>query len=850
MKTNRSFITQILTTALTDFLAIVICLTGAGAAFYFFWTDLNKSLTKLNESPIASVFFKRNTAQRRFGDRVVWDVLQKDSPVYSGDVIHTSDLSETTINYFDSDGNVTNGFDLSENSLIQVYSGHIELANGKIDIRTASRGTTLKLISAGTVIEINENSIISANSAEAGGGNIQILEGAARITTIEGTQEVTAGEALSISTDGRRELMAQVVLLTPKPTQTILVIGGNAIEQAVRFTWRTSNFEPTDSVRFEVATDQRFENIVQTEDVQNSTEETLNLAAGSYWWRAYPVGSNIRRDNSTNRLSNKFSVVAVTAPKPLQPSEGSTIRYSSEPPPIRLQWSESTVGTVAVEQNFIVEIADNAAMTNPRLQQEIRGQNFFVTNDLSAGSWYWRVRPLYPDSLGAINLAQVTSRPALFTIEQGTDTLEPPQLISPADGASLALSNGIILSWRTESAATAYTVQVATGNDFASPQLNQRSATNYFNLTQNSGTFQDGLYYWRVASTNSQGTSSAYSQVRTFTISTEQIPIELVSPRDGWTTSESALSVANFNWRINPGTASGTTRWQVASNENFLPLRTDQIISGTEASPPPLEAGTYFWRVLWTSTATASVNFATQPRRFIVTATARIILDSPANNIEIDGLTALREPPSLRWSSTEPILRSRLYLSTNSDPTAPGITPILDINNPARNVQLPPLGTGTYYWTVHGETQGGINISASRPQSFRIGVPPRLAAVRLQEPRNNWTLTPAILRENRTIRFVWSTSPGANGYVFSIYRAADRARANPVFRSQNLRQPNLNLTDLTVLDNGSFIWSVEPVFMSQNDNIEQHGEVRDATFSVEIGIPSSTNFPNEETYGF
>lgn len=60
--------------------------------------------SKLNEQPIATITLKYKTAQRKFMDRVVWDRLRQDSPVYNGDTIHTATLSEANIWF--NDGNV------------------------------------------------------------------------------------------------------------------------------------------------------------------------------------------------------------------------------------------------------------------------------------------------------------------------------------------------------------------------------------------------------------------------------------------------------------------------------------------------------------------------------------------------------------------------------------------------------------------------------------------------------------------------------------------------------------------------------------------------------------------------
>ena len=96
--------------------AIFVCFTGAAISSVLFYRSFFRALTKMNETPIATITFKYKTAQRKFLERVVWDRLQQNSPVYNGDTIHTSALSEATIWF--SDGNI---MELSENTMAQVF---------------------------------------------------------------------------------------------------------------------------------------------------------------------------------------------------------------------------------------------------------------------------------------------------------------------------------------------------------------------------------------------------------------------------------------------------------------------------------------------------------------------------------------------------------------------------------------------------------------------------------------------------------------------------------------------------------------------------------------------------------
>lgn len=853
--------------AFTDIIAITVCLFGAGVAFFFFWKDLNKSLTKLNEAPIANVHFKKNTAQRRFGDRVVWDVLRETSPVYNADVIHTSNMSEAEILYFDESGNEESGFYLDQNSLIQVFSDRIELANGKINIHTRTEQTRLKLVSAGTIIDIGENSMISVNSAEAGGGNIQVVEGTATIITAEGTQETKAGEALVVRADGKRQVVPQVVLLTPKQNESIaagleLASPDVAGQNFVRFSWRTSNFSGEDFVRFEVASDQRFSRIVQTADVRDSNEQTAALGAGTYWWRAYPVKDGGAAADSMAGVSNKFNILEFTAPKPLTPSEGAVVHYAAaqqdenaKPPAVRLQWTDSIpeAANSGAGAGYLVEVSNDTGFQNPVFKQEVYGQNFVAASNLNNGRWYWRVKPILQGG-GAVGGnaggSDIVSKTASFSLERSSAQLSAPVLQSPANGAALNLANGMAFSWQAGTQVASYTLQISRESDFVEPELSRKILSNFISLnTSNAAALSDGVWYWRVAA-NAADSASPWSQTRSLNISTTKPPVELLYPRDGWPVSEAAYYGATFSWKFNADSGAAAARLQISADEKFGSLSADKPVSGTEVTAPALSAGTYFWRIL---TATGGESYATPPRRFTINGMARIVLEAPADSAEIDGATALRNPPELRWSAIEALKNSRLYLSTSSniqgEPPAGASKPILDIANPARSVKLPQLSEGVYYWIVYGESQNGVNISATRAYSFKITAASLLTATTLNTPRNNSVLDAEFLRKNRGINFGWRSVPEANAYILSIYRGAAN-RGAPIFQSAPIRQNSFNFTRLELLDIGTFTWQVEPVFVSESNNIEQHGTTREATLRVEITMPKSDTAVNEETFGF
>ena len=143
-------------------ITIFICLIGAFISSALFYKGFFRALTKLNEEPIATITFKYKTAQRKFLERVVWDRLRQNSPVYNGDTIHTENLAEATVYFID--GNVMN---LSENTMAQVFLSEdqlltAELTDGYATVDAGEAGAGVVLVADGMEVALEAGSSVGA----------------------------------------------------------------------------------------------------------------------------------------------------------------------------------------------------------------------------------------------------------------------------------------------------------------------------------------------------------------------------------------------------------------------------------------------------------------------------------------------------------------------------------------------------------------------------------------------------------------------------------------------------------------------------------------------------------------
>jgi hypothetical protein len=267
----------------------ILCVGAAAAAFWFFWRDLNGTLTKLDEKPVAMVVVKDKVVQRHFSDRLVWDQLRTDSPVYQGDVIRTADLSGVMMIFINDDS-----VSMGENTMIQLFYGEqgleVNISSGSVTAQSGG-GQDLVLISGENRVEVAPGGAVTANTAAGGVFALQVMEGRVMLAS-GGTREmVRAGDVFAVSASGEVRAAPRVVLLEPSDGAAV-VLGSGDFPLEQNFRWNPVNLDPEETVRLEIAHDRRFTQIAGSVDARGTDREVFRLPAGTYWWRAYPVSES------------------------------------------------------------------------------------------------------------------------------------------------------------------------------------------------------------------------------------------------------------------------------------------------------------------------------------------------------------------------------------------------------------------------------------------------------------------------------------------------------------------------------------------------------------------------------
>jgi len=359
-----------------------------------FRRDLSQTINLYNVKPVGTIIIKKNTVQRRLADRVLWDRLRVESPVYLGDTIRVAELSAATL---DIEGRQIN---LDENTLIRIQPAQddsgapqIELSEGNISV-TTGEGGGLRLAVQGRVIKVEAGTVLTAAAGE-DGFSARVNEGTAAFI---GNKTVTQGEMLSFNAEGTELRQPAAVVTQPRPNARY--VKNTPRPLSVSFAWNRINLETEDRLRLEIAADSYFNRVVQSVENLNASAE-ISLEAGLWNWRLSYDGAVL----STGRLS----VTEASNLNLLSPVKGSLFRYQDDPPSIYFQWSE-----VEEALYYIIEISPIQDFANPYISKHTASP-FFTDSWLGPGRWYWRVQPFFPSAYeGIAGFSQVS----YFNIEQ------------------------------------------------------------------------------------------------------------------------------------------------------------------------------------------------------------------------------------------------------------------------------------------------------------------------------------------------------------------------------------------------------------------------------------------------
>ena len=660
-------------------ITIVICLIGAFISSALFYKGFFRALTKLNEEPIATITFKYKTAQRKFLERVVWDRLRQNSPVYNGDTIHTENLAEATVYFID--GNVMN---LSENTMAQVFLSEdqlltAELTDGYATVDAGEAGAGVVLVADGMEIALEAGSSVGAGiesksktsgvvgesslekeevqkeTEEKRGFSVQVLKGNAVVQSEDGTK-VDVVEGQGIAFDKQGQSLPVLVVTNPLPNSKILSTTQEKV--LVPFKWNFGETKKSENqkVYLTVAIDKDFENVVVFEDITNQNETQIQLDAEKYFWKVSVV-ENVTNEKVLTSQSGKLQIIKSLKPNQIVPAENASFSYRSRIPSIRFMWDEANQAT-----SYKVEIATNPSMENPIVEQRTNLTSLIIST-LEFGNYYWRVTPYYTiNNLGFANPSEVKS----FSVERKS-VLKKPSLYVPLDNGIVNTDEeigSIAFSWKRESEAESYIVKIANNSELKNPFIIETTKDNFFTFdTKNvEKQLKDGKWFWSVTVQDFEGTLSEASDIRTFFAMKGKPEQHLIEPFDGFKVADSFVFDTKFTWKKN-FPESFESYLQISKNQDFRKIEKEEKVLGNSFSGANLKEGVYYWRLKSVNTIDGS-EFVTSGRKIDVVGNL-----AAANLIEPTEKIIAREnvPCEFKWSEVSDASYYKLMIYKKSD---------------------------------------------------------------------------------------------------------------------------------------------------------------------------------------
>ncbi|MDR2516383.1 MAG: hypothetical protein LBC88_03260 [Spirochaetaceae bacterium] len=762
-----------------DAVVILLCLAGAGVSLNLFRIDLFQTIRSFSAVPVGTITFKYNTAQRRLSDRVLWDRLRNESPVYEGDLIRTAELSGAVL-HFAGGGEIA----LDENTLIRIQMNDdqaaIDLAEGNVNVSAGESGIVLN--AGGRRIEAAAGTVMTAGN-RTDGLVFQVSEGNAIFVDEAGSREVEAGSFVVLDASGEELKEPAALIFSPRPNARILNPYREPLEMA--FSWNRVNIPPEEKITLELAEDRNFARVSQTLETPGNSV-MAKLPPGTWNWRLVY--------NMASLAHGRITVVYAPAPALIAPAPDYTYRYRSRTPSVHFFWAGTGDALY-----YILEAAPSPDFSTPGFSSQVRGTSL-VTSNLGPGTWYWRVRPVFPGDFGGVIAA---SAAASFRVEQ-SGMLEAPALISPAEGGFVNIAGDrgdYYFSWRQANEAASYTIRIAKSADLRNPVINATVRDNFWIYRRGERDIAEGDYYWGVFQTDAEGNESSVSPPRVFTAMTGQLVQRMVFPPDGYTIAENLLPDIRFTWKSN---IPYETFFQVSDEAGFSRFQINERVSGDTFQGRTLPAGTWYWRISARPPpgSLAGGALETPPRRFIAAPSFPApALERPAAGERI--ILREDEPVQFRWRTVNgaEYYQFRVYTDRGRSRL---VHEVAITETTAQPVNMDNLPEGEYYWTVQSFALEGT--AATR----RIGltgegrfVTRKLRPLNLDSPRQGAEIAGlTALRGATILRWNSMENPGRSRFIIS--RSPDPTLGTPL---QEIANPDRSIS-LSRLAPGVYYWTV------------------------------------------
>ena len=677
--------------------ALIICIFSL-----LFYLDFTSHSAIGQERIVGLIAFKKQVAQRKYSDQVVWDEIEQTAPVYNNDSIRTADNSEAVVRL--SDGSEIT---INENSMIQLSfatdeidiqfkGGSISTRRGDVAGETVSK---MNIRTEDTTVNVAKSDVQLSGTKERG-VSLVVTRGGARVTAGGKERSIKENQKVIVEKGSKEVRIFTFPLkpVNPAPDAVVITAGASG---AVAFTWEP--LKPEQEGFLDISDTPFFSKIVSTRKIAG-TEATVNVPVGSYFWR-------LRAKNRITGIvdtgeGRKFSLVRVEPAYLIAPEQGQVIQYGKNRPVVNFKWDGSETA-----QEYYLDIAADNAMS--RIVASFKtAEGPLAVDNFDEGTYFWRVVSVTRVSG---NLSRVPSPVRMLKISK-KKIINPPVPQFPPNESSISSAvmkeKGIVFSWLYDQDIQTARIIISRNQDFSSPLFSGVSNANFISIRKD---LAPGVYYWRLRGILAGYTLTEPSPAMKFTMVTVQ-NIKLIYPAvDSEVTPAGRSRDVRMSWEKTD--LYGEYMVQVSHNSDFTRINKEEHVSASQAVISGFNPGKYYWRVLLKNND-GSIVMTSKAGSFIVldTLPAPTIL-SPGNHetIDMDKLNEL----DLRWKRLEEAnaYRFKMYKVDKKKITMITDRMIRGSNYDLNDVGFP--GEGEYRWSIQAleMSQDGSKIIRKSPVS-------------------------------------------------------------------------------------------------------------------------------------
>lgn len=516
---------------------------------------------------IGSITFKRRTAQRKYDNQPVWELLSKDSPVYNHDRIRTSEGSLSVVYFKDKDEIV-----LDENTFVYLYEneedeGTLEFLGGSIYAKGGNENS-LVIVSGDSKIDVSDGEAFITKGSD-NQTTFTVTEGTISLNSAQGKKVIKKDEIAVL--DGKNLSIEKCSIFPVTPLQNEFILSLHD-EETVFLEWKSDEDGP-----FEVTVAQSLDfsesNIISS----NKKKTTLKLPLGDYYWQ-------VSSKNGEKSSIGKFSIIHDKPATLVSPPQNKSFTYYSTPPKLYFNWNGSPHAT-----SYRLEIGNSPSFDSPVLSKPVTSSSTAV-DTLGAGSYYWKIVSLY--EFGS-KYTSLTSKSGSFSIAQSNE-IPVPLAITPSYDTSISKDyfekNNLIFSWEPNNDITDYTLEISSTEDFENKIFTKSTDQSSVTLDKK---LKPGIYYWHVAYFDPAENTERNSTIQRFTV-TEITELEPLYPQD-----KSLLSFQSSPFTLQWFDNSNAQNYRVdiykdkSSGTPYVSTKTKE----SSYSFTPTDSSTYFWQV-------------------------------------------------------------------------------------------------------------------------------------------------------------------------------------------------------------------------------------------------------------